>query len=285
MTTTYILDTRLTISSSGIASKSPRNLPEPLLFRAFVRISGIVARGLRRTPAHGDEMMRRTLRLGTVAAALAAATIAAAPLRAAPRAPGSVEPLPLALPLGDAPRRASALSAEEILRSPAARAVAPTPGFFSAYLEPQLGRRIAGRASFVGTPAYESARARGTSAYGEIVDLVERDATRALRRATRRYLVDVTGLDDVALSLRPSRDPRELGADPGPSPTQLRLGFSRGLPRLVVDRDGETGSMRLSVGVDGRAAAEYRPRGGDARLSVSWDLPEGSAFVYFAAGF
>ncbi len=230
--------------------------------------------------------MRRTLRLGTVAAALAAAAIAVAPLRAAPRAPWSVEPLPLAHPLGDAPRSASALSVAEILPSPAARAVAPTPGFFSAYLEPQLGRRIAGRASFVGTPAYESARARGTSAYGEIVDLVERDAARALRRATRRYLVEVTGLDDVALSLRPSRDRSEFGADPEASPTQLRLGFSRGLPRLVVDRDGETGSLRLSLGADGRAAAEYRPRGGgDARLAISWDLPEGSGYVYFAAGF
>jgi hypothetical protein len=209
----------------------------------------------------GGRFGRRWLVAATLVTACALPARSASPVRPAALAAPDAGP---ALAIGSGRAAASRASlggldarAVAVPRSPA------SPGFYHSFLAPELARHAEGHAYFVGSPVYGFLRDTSSAALFETVEGIEHDTIRAVRRATRDWLLDEAGIDRLAVTFRPvteALDRVDARMNPGErSSTTIRIGFSSLYPRLVVDRETAAGEFRFRVTLDGRAGADYRP--------------------------
>lgn len=167
--------------------------------------------------------------------------------------------------------------------SAALRTPVPSPGFLEAYLAPELARGTEAFSSYVGSPAYGVHREADSNSHSETVAGIERNTIRAVRRAARDWLIDATGAERFTLTFRPFAEAVERAGERITSgnargDTQIRLGFSRLYPRVVVERPTSAGAFRFAASLDGRAEADFSP---DSRYATSvgaeWDTRDRTA--------
>lgn len=149
---------------------------------------------------------------------------------------------------------------------PVTRLPAAKPGFYHSFLGPELSRYTESYAYFVGSPAYDFFRDSSSASHFETTESVEHDTVKAVRRAARDWMLEEVGIDQLSITFRPVADALDrfddrLNAREGSS-TEIRLGFSRLYPRLVVDRSTQVGDFRFRLALDGRAGADFRPASG-----------------------
>jgi hypothetical protein len=163
------------------------------------------------------------------------------------------------------------------------RAPAPPAGFLDAYLAPELARHTESFSSYVGSSAYGVHREADSNGHLETVAGIERNTIRAVRRAARDWLFEATGAERFTLTFRPfaeavERAGERLTAGEARRETQIRLGFSRLYPRVVVERPTAAGAFRFAATLDGRAEADFRPVSKHApAIGAEWDTRDRTA--------
>ena len=172
-------------------------------------------------------------------------------------------PTPRELPIGrtvPAPSLAPAsLSLAELPHLP----TATTGAFLSAYLAPQVSRRLAPLGEWFATtdrgPVPDAAAV-------EVHANAERLAWKATRKAVRNWLEDRFAPEVTIGASLPSGSTSTRGG------TRVRFGVASLRPRMVVERPVGTGALRFGLDASGNANVEWRPSAGETLFGASYDL-------------
>jgi hypothetical protein len=164
-------------------------------------------------------------------------------------------------------------------------------GFYRSYLAPELERHASGYADYLRSASYRFLRESSSAGYYETVESLERSTVKAVRRATRDWLLEETGIDSWAAGVRTEtlsvdRIGERLSSRTSGSPTEIRLVFSGLLPRIVIDRATSSGDFRFRASLDGRAGFDFRPLSRRAPwLATDLDLRRGTANLSLGMAF
>jgi hypothetical protein len=246
-----------------------------------------------------DAQRRKVLTACIMWVAAAAVTVSIA-WAAPPELPlGTTLPSPLRLDVGlvvQDPRTVTGATGLSPIASVAARHRyrQGSSGFYSAYLVPSLSRslRELAPAAAVSDPLVQ--RVLGTEIEGGVILQAGRQAQHAAKRAVKRYLLDASEAESWAderleRMVTSSRTTAAASGADAPVPVasrdiRFRFGFSRLLPRLDVRCPAGGGDFRLTVGVRGNVAIDYRSSAlSGLHVLANHDLSSGT--VDLAVGF